>query len=305
MPSIEIRPFEEGDGAALQTVLGTCFHGIERWSLERIKRLTSSTDFEPKNLLLAVSQAMVVGCVRIVRLPRGDAYVVRDLAALSPYNADEIAGNLLESALLQLEGLEPTFIRARTPILEPYVSAYRRRGFAPVRRVLTMSWDLTVPAPMMKSAVAVKITERKVHGAKVLAELYLIGLSPYWDWWIADRGGPSALLSVLTEHFQSIPDQETWLVAELEGNPVGLSGASPSTSEEVVLEGVYVLPEFRGKGIGSTLMSATLAELRRVGQSKLVVYDTFSDLESYAPAVGLYLKSGGRIEAEYLHLERW
>ncbi len=64
------------------------------------------------------------------------------------------------------------------------------------------------------------------------------------------------------------------------------------------------MPEFRRKGSGSALMLALLAALR-ASDRMLVVYDTFSFLDSNAPAVKLYLRSGGRLEAEFLHLERW
>jgi len=239
-----------------------------------------------------------------VRLPRGDAFLVRELAALSRYDAGAIADALLRTALAELESFRLTFIRASTPILEPYASVYRRHGFAPVRRVLRISWDLSGAAHELMSSAKVRIQEAKTYRAEVLAELFLAGLRPYWDWWIEDRGGAHALLNRATAYFRSIPDNAIWLVAEPETNPVGLSGVSLTDADEVVLEGVYVVPEFRRRGIGSALMTATLAELKKFGRKRLVVYDTFSFLDSYAPAVDLYLKSGGRIEAEYLHLEK-
>jgi hypothetical protein len=42
---------------------------------------------------------------------------------------------------------------------------------------------------------------------------------------------------------------------------------------------------------------------KRQGQHKMTVY-TFSYLDSLAPGALLYLKSGGRIESEYLQMQR-
>lgn len=49
------------------------------------------------------------------------------------------------------------------------------------------------------------------------------------------------------------------------------------------------------------LMKEALALAWRRGQQRMVVY-TFSDLDCLAPGALLYLKSGGRIEAEYTQL---
>ena len=42
---------------------------------------------------------------------------------------------------------------------------------------------------------------------------------------------------------------------------------------------------------------------KRKGQNKMTVY-TFSYLDSLAPGALLYIKSGGKIESEYLQLQR-
>jgi len=49
---------------------------------------------------------------------------------------------------------------------------------------------------------------------------------------------------------------------------------------------------------------STISELARaLGQKRMVVY-TFSNLDSLAPGALLYLKTGGKIGAEYLQLAR-
>jgi len=72
---------------------------------------------------------------------------------------------------------------------------------------------------------------------------------------------------------------------------------------EARFRGTYVLPEYRGKGYGRTLMNEVSDWAKTHGQHKMTVY-TFSYLDSLAPGALLYLKSGGRIECEYLQMQR-
>ena len=51
------------------------------------------------------------------------------------------------------------------------------------------------------------------------------------------------------------------------------------------------------------MMSEISRIAKNLGQSKMVVY-TFSYLDSLAPGALLYLRTGGKIEAEYLQLAR-
>jgi GNAT superfamily N-acetyltransferase len=96
-----------------------------------------------------------------------------------------------------------------------------------------------------------------------------------------------------------------WIIARIDKEPVGLVGIIPDYYEPGVawFRGAFVLPEHRGKGFGSALMSMISKFARSLGQRKMVVY-TFSYLDSLAPGALLYLKSGGKIEAEYLQLAR-
>ena len=67
--------------------------------------------------------------------------------------------------------------------------------------------------------------------------------------------------------------------------------------------GAFVLPEHRGKRVGSALMSEISKFAKTMGQRKMIVY-TLSYLDSLAPGALIYLKTGGKIEAEYLQLAR-
>jgi len=92
------------------------------------------------------------------------------------------------------------------------------------------------------------------------------------------------------------------LIAKINDKAVGVTGIVPSSKgDEAHFLGVMVLPNFRMKGIGSALMYAALNRAKQLGYRRLVVH-TMAYLDTLAPGAVLYLKSGGKIEAEYLHL---
>jgi hypothetical protein len=50
-------------------------------------------------------------------------------------------------------------------------------------------------------------------------------------------------------------------------------------------------------------MRAVFDWARKIGQEEMTIY-TFSYLDHYTPGAILYLKSGGKIESEYLQFEK-
>jgi GNAT superfamily N-acetyltransferase len=86
---------------------------------------------------------------------------------------------------------------------------------------------------------------------------------------------------------------------------VGLTYLSPDRYGKgwAWFNGIYVLPKFRGRQVGSVLLSAAIVELRRKGQKKLSVY-TLAFLDHLAPGASMYLKSGAKLVAEHLELQR-
>lgn len=96
-----------------------------------------------------------------------------------------------------------------------------------------------------------------------------------------------------------------WLLASYDKEIAGVTGIIPDYygKGSAWFRGAMVLPEYRGKGIGSVLMSRISQLGKKLGQKEMTVY-TFSYLDSLAPGALLYLRSGGKIEAEYLQLSR-
>lgn len=84
-----------------------------------------------------------------------------------------------------------------------------------------------------------------------------------------------------------------FFVAELEGRIVGTAGLSEHGS----LERFYVLPDARGAGIGSALLTAAADESRRRGHRHLEIW---SD-KRFEDAHRLYVSHGARVVAERVH----
>ncbi|HZF21821.1 MAG TPA: hypothetical protein VEZ43_05075 [Dongiaceae bacterium] len=59
----------------------------------------------------------------------------------------------------------------------------------------------------------------------------------------------------------------------------------------------------RGQGVGSALMNGTIRQAQRLHQKEMKVH-TLALLDHLAPGAILYQRSGGRIEGEFLQLER-
>lgn len=296
-----IRPLQNGDVPQVADVLHTSFGEMERWDEERVRELMGQSGPQASTWWLVADGPRVAGCVRVHAQARADAYVIRELAVRRPESA--ILNPLLGAALESLAQARATLVRASTPDVPPYPEAYRRRGFVPVRRSVTMAWDLSAPARRAPTRGNVAIVAAARHPSAILAELYVEGMRPYWDWYIDERGGVAALKRRVADHFASGPgNNELWLVAEHDGEPVGLAGASQLDADEAVLEGVYVLPEHRGRGIGSALMDATLARVS-ARTERLVVFETVTFLVGDTPSVRMYRRSGARLRAEYVHLQ--
>jgi GNAT superfamily N-acetyltransferase len=190
-------------------------------------------------------------------------------------------------------------LKAFVPAVQPYVDVYKKSGFEPVRRSLRIGWDLT-PRPTEQSKVQTR--ELSKEYADDAAEVWVEGLRPFWDWWIEEQGGPDRLGDWVRE---SVGQDQGWIGAFLEEKLVGLAILKADFYGPGIMRfnGAYALPRFRGQGVGSALMNATIREAQRLHQKEMKVY-TLAFLDHLAPGAILYLRSGGSIEGEYLQLER-
>lgn len=293
-----IRNVESNEVKALPKLL-------EEWTSGFIdvpgaENVLSSKRFDQSGCFVAEEDAELVGCVSVTNLPKNNWHVLRYLTARHANSRLEVVEKLLSKALEFTQTLKPEFLRATTPSIQPYVDIYKRSGFKPLRRDFRITWDLSQIKDSMKAGIAVnEITDRT---ASEMSKVYLESLHPYWDWRTEEEGGEEA---VARNFLEGRKRGERWLHGYDGTRTVALFGLIPDYygKSEARFRGAFVLPDYRGKGYGAMIMSAGIEWAKKLGQRKMTVY-TFSYLDSLAPGVLLYVKSGGKIETEYLQLAR-
>lgn len=90
---------------------------------------------------------------------------------------------------------------------------------------------------------------------------------------------------------QQLAQRLVWLADEAGGDPVGFADAEIRTrrprpgvppSRWAYLEGLYVLPGYRGRGTGATLLSALLSDATRQGLAAVLLHPTPRSIPLYA-----------------------
>jgi GNAT superfamily N-acetyltransferase len=264
------------------------------------KGLISSNAFDPEGCFLAREKGAVVGCVAVTSLPRKNWLVIRYLAAKHAMSRIDAVEKLLGRALEYVESKRAEFLRATTPAIQPYVDVYKSFGFKPLRRDFKITWDLreTSHSPSKR----VEISEVSEKTAREIEGSFVEALRPYWDWRTEEQGGDEAVAHNFRD---GLKKGERWLTGHVGEELVGFTGLIPDYYKpgDARFRGAYVLPEYRGKGYGRILMNEVTSWAKKQGQDKMTVY-TFSYLDSLAPGALLYIKTGGRIEIEYLQMQR-
>jgi GNAT superfamily N-acetyltransferase len=285
--------------------LGALPKSLQEWTSGFIeppgtKSVLSSSAFDPAGCFVAEDKGSIVGCVAVTNLPRKNWLVIRYLAAKRALSRVYAVEKLLSRALQYVETKRPEFLRATTPSMQPYVDVYRSFAFKAIRRDFRITWDLTGTLESPNKQIEFKEVTEKAGPeiAKVLVE----SIRPYWDWRTEEQGGEEAVAQKFQERLKQ---GERWLSGSVGKNVVGLTGLIPDYygAGDARFRGTFVIPEYRGKGYGRSMMSQASSWAKKLGQHKMTVY-TFSYLECLAPGALLYIKSGGKIESEYLQLQR-
>src|SRR5436309_7962893 len=296
---VSVRAFSQGEELALLEILRDAFGSFA--DVPRTKAVLSSKRFDPDGCFVAEENGVPIGWLAVTSLPRDKWFVIRYLSIRRARLQTTVAESLLSRAITYVESKGQEFLRATTPAVQAYVEIYQKFGFKPIRRDFRISWQTDdVPRTEDIRLESEEISDETVDSA---GNLFVLALSPYWDWRTEEEGGT---LAVAQSYFKEDRSRGArWILARSSREPVGLVGIIPDYYEPGVawFRGAFVLPEHRGKRIGSALMSEISAFAKTLGQRRMVVY-TFSYLDSLAPGAQLYLKTGGKIEAEYLQLAR-
>lgn len=292
-----MRDFRTGDEEVLMRILRESFGSIEH--LPRVRSDLARIDPSRQGFFVIQKAASPVGCIAVVRLPRKNWYDLRYLAVRDAFSNLEKSSELIQKAVADVEARGYEYLKATTPAVQPYVDAYERCQFTPVRRTLRLAWDLT--GGFERRTHPAEIRELSKDDAGRVGDMIVEGHLPYWDWWLEEQGGAEV---------RNWPGRfgfpfGTWLGSIQKEKLTSLAGFLPDAygPGEARLECFCVLPGFRGIGIGSALLSETLDRAKRIGQRKLVIY-TFAYLDNLPPGAVTYLKSGAKIEGEYLQLQK-
>lgn len=296
-PRLVVRDFRAGDEQHLFALLDETFGSIEYLPRVRIDLARAGPD--QQGLFVAEKARSLAGCIAIVSFPRKNWYDLRHLAIKDAFSNLQIGDQLVQKAVANVAARGYEYLSARTPSVQPYVEIYEKFHFTPVRRWLRLAWDLNSKFEQRKQSTTVR--ELSKDDLKKIGDMIVEGHHPYWDWWFEEQGGP--LVKDWPGKF-GFPFG-TWLGSSHEGKITSLAGFLPDAygPGEARLECFCVVPGFRGRGIGSTLLSETLDRAKQVGQKRLVIY-TFAYIGSLPPGAVTYLKSGAKIEGEYLQLQR-
>jgi len=226
---------------------------------------------------------------------------IQRLAILAPYVETSVGPALISEAVKRLEnvGAEVIEVMAYSP---RYHALLEKCGFTPARKHAYIVWDLTKPLPARPTNREVVIKPASSSDAAVFAELYVEAYRDYWGWAFGEdldkiAKMASAAFQRLCETRRAQPS-----IAYLKGEPAGL--VCPYIDDEWVRShrvkrgrltfGVGVLPQHRGRHIGTTLLLNGLRWLKEHDMKQAYV-TTFTNLDSDTPAVKLYLETEGKI----------
>jgi GNAT superfamily N-acetyltransferase len=291
---VTIRELSQNDKSTLIQVQGQAFRGLEY--LPRVNAGLPALEYNGS--FIAEEDGSILGCIGLFKLERPGWFEMRNLALKDP-SLVNVGKQLVDTAVKRVGQMSPKYLKASTPAVQPYVDIYKQAGFEPARRSLRIFWDFSLES-IRRNDVQTRILSRE-H-ADEAAEVWVQGLRPYWDYWIEEEGGPDEIKTWVRE---SVNKGQGWIGAFIEEKLVGLAILRSNFygPGEARFNGAYVLPDSRGNGIGSALMNGVIHEARREEQNSMRVY-TLAFLDHLAPGAILYLKSGGKIEAEYLQLQK-
>ncbi len=165
------------------------------------------------------------------------------------------------------------------------------RGYAIIRASYRMGIDLVdrTFAPAWPDGCAVR-SARGSHDEELLHDLNDRSFADHWGYvpiphheWLHEL------------HHMGMPDPLLWFVAEVEGTPAGLAICRPTEYGDPDCGWVStlgVVPAFRGRGLGSAMLTHTFATFRQRGllRARLGV-----DAENTTGAVALYERAGMRV----------
>lgn len=131
-----VRNSHADDKEAFFQILRETFGNLEH--LPRVGIDLDRIDPTRQRFLIAEAAGRVTGCIGIIGLPRKQWNNLRFLAVRDAFSDPHTVEKLVSKAIeiVQSEGYE--YLKATTPAVQPYVDAYKKFNFIPVRRPLQL-----------------------------------------------------------------------------------------------------------------------------------------------------------------------
>jgi GNAT superfamily N-acetyltransferase len=169
----------------------------------------------------------------------------------------------------------------------------------PKVRNIEFLWDLEAPLPKVRSknkvTIKAAVPKDEERLRKIVVEVYL----PEWSWWVRQVGGKenarADLMSYVSEFLRD--RKKRIFVAKESERIVGFCGAAKyNKGTGTIGYGVAVLPQYRGRGVGSVLLWTALDWLKKSGVRLVTLEEaTFGFENKDTPAILLYKTLGGLI----------
>jgi len=218
-----LRIFGQGDEKSVLALVNEAYRNLETLTAERLKMYTSPPYFNPEGFFIAEENGAPVGCIGVFNLSADRYLLLQYLAVTGALSNLHVVDGLIQAALNYALSKQPKLVKAVTPTIQPYVEAYQKFGFNPVRRILRIAWDLTKPVEEKIVSSTVVVTEVCEEHVDEASRVFLEGLRPYWNWYVEEGGGNGSVKERIAEGMKKYQHQ----AARLDGKIVGVAGVFP------------------------------------------------------------------------------
>src|SRR2546422_2057185 len=182
---VSVRAFSQGEELALLEILRDAFGSFA--DVPRTKAVLSSKRFDPDGCFVAEENGVQIGWLAVTSLPRDKWFVIRYLSIRRARLQTTVGERLLARAITYVESKGQEFLRATTPAIQPYVDAYQKFGFKPLRRDFRISWQAEdIPQTRYPRLETMKGSKKNMNKA---GRMLVWASSPYGDWGTEDKGG--------------------------------------------------------------------------------------------------------------------
>jgi ribosomal protein S18 acetylase RimI-like enzyme len=165
-----VRTFRHVDEQSFLELVNAAYRNLETLTAERVKALLAPPYFHPEGFFIAEEKSAAVGCVGVF-----------DLAVKDAFSNRPIVNSLIEAALDHANSKKCAVVKAVILTIQPYIDAYRRFGFKPIRRILRIAWDpIKIPEEKHENR-KVALVELSEDDMDEASHVFVEGLQPYWD----------------------------------------------------------------------------------------------------------------------------